>query len=619
MATFNASVERTYLSRVKPVKRRLPPQLLSTFVFTILQPVTFVLLSTFKEQPIKAATRKRRTTPSSVPSPSPRQLDNVFIDALAKACSCRLHTRPSLAQAIVSNPGHMYHKARRRNAYDAGRQMRHLHRASFRPSSPTTLRSLSRDDYLNILDYYRESYSTHTDTLAEIPSTPPNLSVLRCENDELSNSTPGTHTGVKEPLPPAYESARGKFSPALAHLLKVLERDDCTHEEAFEAYSNLPFPGVSYLLEDTCRLLFYRLSVVETKSRISKMRYLSVVDDMKSAGLSITPAEWNSAIAFCGQCLTYITAADVEIALRMWTEMEQEANIRGGTVTFNILFDLAAKAEKFVLAEMILKEMGDRDLKYNRYSRNAFIFYYGLKGDGAGVRKAYREYVEAGEIVDTVVMNTVITALIRAGEPAAAEQVYERMKRMHTKQTGHGIPLGNWRETRDLGRLLNRAARHFKNDSGKLRQLQEEQSIAPDTRTYLHLVEYHASQSGEIRRIAVLLSEMQHLGLPVHGRIFTKLFKGFAFHGGVRYTSWTRSRLESVWESMLEASDQGPDNVSVPKWMVIWAVRAFERCAGRQRTLEIWSELRRRWEPGDGDMNFVMSMLRTILDSGQYE
>ena len=615
MSTFNASVERTFSSQVKHVKRPLPPQLL-TFVFTILQPVTFVLLNAFKEQPIKAATRKRRITPPSVSSSSPRQIDNVFIDALAQACSCRLLTRSSLAQAIVSNPDHTYHKARRRNAFDTRRQIRHLHRASFPPSSPTTIRPLSRDEYLNILDYYRESYSTHTDTFVEVAPSPLNSSILKCENDRLL--TPGIHADIKGPLSPAHESARGIASPDLAHLLKVLERDDCTHEEAFEAYSKLPFPGVSNLSEDTCRLLFRRLSVLEKKSRTSKMRYLSVVDDMKTAGLSNTPAEWNSAISFCGQCLTYITAADVEIALRMWTEMEQEANIRGGIVTFNILFDLAAKAQKFVLAEMILKEMGDRDLKYNRYSRNAFIFYHGLKQDGVGVRRAYREYVEAGEVVDTVVLNTVITALIRAGEPAAAEQVYERMKRMHTKQTGRDIPLGNWREIRDLGRLLDRAARHLKNDTEKLRQLQEEQSIAPDIRTYIHLVNYHASQSGEIRRIAVLLSEMRHLGIPMHGRIFVKLFKGFAYHGGVRYTPWTRHRLEAVWESMLEASDQGADNVRVLKWMVIWAVKAFERCAGRQRTLQIWSELKRRWEPGDGDIDFVMYILRATLDSGHY-
>lgn len=608
MASLNASAERNSSSQVKPVKRPLGPQLL-TVVFTFVQPATFALLSTLKEQAIKAASRKHRPT-SSIPSPDPRQLDNIFIDALAKACSCRQH-RASVPLAIASTPGSLYHKARRRNAYDAGRQRRHLHRVAMPRSPPATLRPLTRDDYLSMLDYYRESYSTQTGGLDVLPPAIPTLSALKSANAIIPPLE--VHTGNEEPPSPVYEELNDNQLPALAHLLRILGRDDCTHEEAFEAYSALPFPGVSYLSNDTRRLLFRRLSVLETKGRTSKMRYLSVVDDMKSTDLPMTAAEWNSAIAFCGKCFTRLTAVDVENALTTWKEMEQEATVRGGTITFNILFDMAAKAGKFALAEMILKEMGDRNLEYNRYSRIAFIFYHGLRGDGDGVRRAYREYVEAGEIVETVVLNCVITALIRAGEPAAAEQVYERMKRMHSKQTGRHITPSNWREVRDLGRLLNQAAQRFSKDPTRLHQLREEQSIAPDLTTYAHLVEYHASQTGELRRIVALLAEMQHLGLPMHGRIFTKLFKGFTYHGGVRYTSWTRARLERVWESMLEVSDQGLDDVRVMKWMVFWAVKAFERCAGRQRTLEIWSELRQRWRPAEGELEYVMEILREIF------
>ncbi len=610
MATLNASMERKSSSRVKPVKRPLGPQLL-TFVFTFLQPATFLLLSTFKEQPIKAATKKQRATPSSTSSPSPRQLDNIFIDALAKACLCRQHTRVNVARAAASYPGYLYHRARRRKAYDAGRQIRHLHRTAIPPHPPAKQRHLSRDDYLSMLDYYRESYSTQADALAELQPATGDLAMSKEENAILS--PPEVHSCNEEPSSPAYDKIDDSDLPALNHLLEAVQRDDCTHEEAFEAYSALPFPGVSYLSPHTRRLLFRRLSVLEKKSRNSKMRYLSVVDDMNSTDLPMTPAEWNSAIAFCGQCFGHLTSVDVENALRTWKEMEQEASIRSGSITFNILFDMAAKAGKFALAEMILKEMGDRKLGYSRYSRVAFIFYHGLRGDGDAVRRAYREFVEAGEIVDTVVMNCVITSLIQAGEPAAAEQVYERMKRMHAKQTGHRLPPGNWRELRDLGRLLDRAAQDFKHDPRKLQQLREEQSIAPDIQTYARFIEYHVSHTGELRRIAAFLAEMRDGGLPMHGRIFTKLFKGFTYHGGVRYTPWTRGRLEIVWGSMLEAVDQGLGDIRVMKWMVLWAVQAFDRCAGRQRALEIWSELRQRWEPGDGDVAFVMAKLGKIL------
>ena len=405
--------------------------------------------------------------------------------------------------------------------------------------------------------------------------------------------------------------------PGLRNFLQVLHRDDCTHEEAFEAYSKLPSPGVSLLSYKTIRLLFRRLSAMERKDRDSQLRYLSVVDDMKACDFPLKEEEWNSAIAFCGQCFARIKAAEVESALRTWKEMEQEACVKSGNVTFNILFDMAAKAGKFVLAEMILTEMEARKLSINRYARVGLIYYHGLRGDGDGVRTAYREFVEAGEIVDTVVMNCVIASLIRAGEPSAAEQVYERMKRMLAKHTGHSIPSLNWKERRDLGRLLERVAQQFKNQPSKLQQVRDEQFLAPDLHTYAIFVEHHATKTGELRRIATLLTEMQHLGIPMHGRIFLKLFKGFAYNGGLRYTSWTKTRLESVWNSLLEILDQETEvEVRIMKWMVIWSVRAFERCAGRERTLEIWEELRRRWKPGKGEGEEVMGMLRDILKVG---
>ena len=613
MVTLNASVERNPICHVRTIKRPWRLQLLTLF-FTFLQPVTLALLSNLKEQPIKAATKKHPPTPSSIsPYPKPR-FDDIFMDALAKACSCRQRIRPGLAQAIASNPGYSYHKARRRKADGAERQMRHLH-CTATPSYPhAQLRPLSHDDYLCMLDYYRESYSTQASATAELPAPTRMFSALRKENATIQPLE--VHTGIGEPQSPLYKhktQIAGSYSPSLAHLLDVLRRDDCTHEEAFRAYSALPSPGVSYLSRGMRLVLFRRLSIMEKKTRIAKLQYLSVVDDMKSAGLSMSSPEWNSAIAFCGQCFTHIAAVDVNDALGTWKEMERVANVRGGSVTFNILFDMATKAGKFVLAEMILKEMDDRKLKYTRFSRNAFIFYHGLRGDGDGVRRAYREFVEAGEIVDTVVLNCVILSLIRAGEPAAAEQVYERMKRMYTKQTGYPLQQDNWRKVRDLGILLDRAAQRFRGDPEKLRLLQEKQSIAPNIRTYAHMIEYHASETGELRRIAALLAEMQQLGIPMHGRLFTKLFKGFTYHGGERYTSWTKERLELVWEWMLGVVDQKLDGVRVMKWMVVWALRAFERCAGRRRMLEIWSELRRRWKPGSGDMEFVMTILHHKL------
>ena len=585
-----------------------------TFLFTFLQPATFALLSTVKEQPMKAATKKHR--PKASPQP-PRQMDNIFIDALVRACSCRQHTRSSLAQTSMPNPGHIYHKARRRQNYDAGRQVRHLHRAVLPPRPPTMRTPLSRDEYISMLDYYREPYSTKATMEANLPSPlPATIFAPRFEHTRphLLERPP---VRVGEPPTPRLEARDlnelSKDPSVIGDFVKILEDSDCTHEEAFEAYSALPFPGVAHISEHIRRLLFRRISVMEKKCKDSMLRYLSVVDDMKAANLPMTQAEWNSAIAFCGQCFARIKDEDLESAFRTWIEMRDEANVQHGNVTFNILFDIAAKAGRFALAEKILQEMEAKELSINRYARVGIIYYHGLKGDGEGVRRAYRELVEAGEIVDTVVLNCVIASLIKAGEPAAAEQVYERMKRMLSKHTGRPIPSLNWREVRDLGRVLDRAARQFKSHPARLQQLQDEQFLAPNLHTYAIFVEHHVSTTGEFRRIAALLTEMQHLGVPMHGRIFIKLFKGFAYHGGIRYSSWTKARLESVWTSLLDVLDQRLNDVRIRKWMVIWIVRAFECCAGRERTLEVWTELRKMWEPGSGEVEAVMGTLKDIL------
>jgi len=460
-----------------------------------------------------------------------------------------------------------------------------------------------------MLDFYGESYSTKAlwaEAEASLP--PPMLVAPKTPGDRPMLAVVGP---PPEPLPPPLVlDIPSHDHPKLDQLVRTLENSACTHEEAFTAYLELPSPGVSYLSSEICRLLFRRLSVIEKKNRHARMRYLRIMEDMHSCDLPLEEAEWNSAIAFCGQC--FASDREVDTAVQIWSEMEQDAGIKGGMVTFNILFDMFAKAGKFVYAERVLQEMEARKLSINRYARIGFIYYHGLKSDGDGVRKAYREFVEAGEIVDTVVMNCVVASLIRAGEPAAAEQVYERMKLMLAKHTGKKFSSLSWRQTRDLGRTLDRAVRLLKDQPAKLQQLQDEQFLAPNLHTYAIFVEHYASEMGELRRVAALLNEMQDLGVPMHGRIFLKVFKGFAKHGGIRYTSWTAGRLERVWKSLLEVLDQDTD-VKVMKWMVIWSVRAFERCAGRERTLEIWAELRKRWKPSGDDEAAVFTVLRDTL------
>jgi len=179
------------------------------------------------------------------------------------------------------------------------------------------------------------------------------------------------------------------------------------------------------------------------------------------------------------------------------------------------------------------------------------------------------------------------------------------------------MPDLSWRERRDMGRFFDNAARSFQDGPVKLQQLRDEQLLAPDLHTFAIFMDHHASQTGDFYSIVALLTEMQHLGVAMHGRIFLKIFKGFAFHGGEPYTNWTKAHLESVWNAWLTAMDEEND-LKIMKWGVVWSVRAFDRCTDRNRTLEVWAELRRRWDPDDyGQVESAMGILRDILEASQ--
>lgn len=531
-----------------------------------------------------------------------QQMDNIFIDALVKAASCRQHAS---SRTSTSTLPFTFHRARRRQQVLAAPN----HDRAFHvpPSgcgqSIAASAEITREDYKNMLDYYYETHDGHRTSFED--SATSRLPYLETED---------LQSGVKALVPTEQQGHANDETLVIENFLRALKDEKVAAETLYELYQALPLPRATYLSEDLRHSLLSRLSVVERKNQQTMLRYFSVMDDMKAAGLKLTSGEWSSAIAFAGRCITRVTAAEVESALHIWKEMELVANVKGTNVTFNILFDIATKAGKFVLAEMILKEMKARGLAVNRFARVGLIYYYGLKGDGDGVRKAYREFVEAGEIVDTVVLNCVVVSLIRAGELPAADHVYERMKKMHARKTGARLPGRDWKGSRELGRMLNRAAKSYRRDPEKRQRLQDEQSLAPNLHTFSIFVEHHVTSTGELQRVATLLDEMQFFDVALDGRMFVKLFKGFATHGGIRYSSWTRARLESVWVSFQKVIDEEIEDIRVGKWISIWALRAFTKCCGNERTLQIWEELKSRWKPDASESEIIIGVLNKLLN-----
>lgn len=462
---------------------------------------------------------------------------------------------------------------------------------------------LTKEDYLNLVDLY--FYSHNSRFSPESPDASPNPIIVEDYASKLSSD-------YNQPQPDAAEdvsastisffdeiekylkSTRRRELAIMRLFVDLLLNDNSNNLMLFEAYKQLPRPGVAYLPKGVIRLFLQRMGTPGVRTKEAMIRYLSLVDDMQEAKIPITTSEWSTAIFLAGRTRTDFRDVEVSRAFDLWRQMENEAGVRSSYVTFNILFDIAARAGKFALAENVLAEMFKRDLRLNKLGRISLIYYHGLRGDGDGVRKAYHDYVEAGEIVDTRVLNCVISSLINAQESAAAEQIYQRMRDLQKtfvrgirpdgkealfkRHPGPGSSkLGDEMAANALGRTLLRSA-NLKNTAPEAHQrLQASMPLTPDWITFRSMINYHATISGDLDRLTVLLSEMiEDYKIPCYPSLYQILFKGFAINGSKVNTAstWNKKRLDLTWNACRSALKVGaalaanidPESISLPKF-----------------------------------------------------
>jgi len=520
-------------------------------------------------------------------------MDNLFIQALARAASCRQHAKPISVSTL-------HHKPRRKNL------ARHVSTEPERGGPIKAARQFAERELKALVDYYGIELDTSKEK--EEDYIDEGLLVWNVGNDH-----------VPWPLRDPADAA------TITKLEELLKDEETSHQLIFDTYQLLPAPRVVYLTQDTIRLMLHNLSILERPSLEAMQRFLSILDDMKHAHIHIIRSEWTTAIRLAGRFLGKVSTEEVQSAMSIWREMENRANVKGGPVTFNVLFDVAVKAGKYSLAETFLKELRARRYRINRHFRISLIYYYGVLQNGSGIRKVYQDLVEAKDIVDTVVMNAVIAALIRAGEPAAAEQVFERMKRLDANRTigfpgNTGFGTATWRQQRALGLHLTYEGRRIRvsTDPQDYTDLQGWAPIAPNSRTYSLLIRYHARTAGNLDRVNELLREMGYNGVPLEGSIFIVMFHAFVNFGDMRYTVWTRDRLEQTWSEYLNAVKIGLGRTWISKLAVISALRAFKRCTDEERTLQAWEEAKTVWNPNEEEVESVMRVLRESVPKGNF-
>jgi pentatricopeptide repeat protein len=475
---------------------------------------------------------------------------------------------------------------------------------------------------------------------------------------EQESKPPYTERVVLEPQDEKHASLLERLYRALAK-----EPGTASLNRIWHKYTFLPTPRLRYMSDKMIRRLFGHLTWVENahSDARTRRRYFTLLEDCVGEQIPLTAVEWSAAMNFAGRAVKHGTDNEVKDAVELWLKME-ESGVKANNVTFNILFYVAVKAGRFALADTIYNELVSRNMELDRYFRASMIYYAGTKGDGDAVRKAFNDMVNAGEIIDTTVMNCVVLSFIRAGEPEAADHVFRKMKALHESKFGSNYP-EDWRARRKMGKLLNetgqrlRAERkdhensffgaHYSSDD-KREQIQEATPIAPDARTYRLLLRYNTRVSGDLDRVRELLEENKERGFRIHGSVYLNIFSAFIIHGGYVHSAWKPSILESYWRDFLEASsapnagqwlssgentiqmldfdaapplddaeafagpdglmemeedDQGPDLIAEEDrppcftlGLAITVLRAFHKCCGMQRTIQVWNDIASRWK-----------------------
>lgn len=543
-----------------------------------------------------------------------RSAEDIFYEALARVSLCKHHAR---FHTIHIRPGSrgISSASRRRNV---GSQFFNFSSQEGRkkPAHALAAAEVSQEELRSLVDVYDPYQKSLEDPKPRAATGDAVINVRRVKSKEEQEAQ------EQQPLRHVWK-ADEHVQQAIMKLNQLLDDTLVPHSILFDAYHALPAPRVAYLTDETIHSLFKHLRVVEYKNETSMLRYFCLMDDMTTAGIPPDRASWNSAIAFAGRWVRKVQEHQVETAMQIWLRMEREAGITADNVTFNILFDVATKAGKFALAEVILREMEDREMNATRFLRVGKIYFYGLKRDGEAVRRSYKELVNSGDFVDTAVLNCVIASLIRAGEASAAEFIFERMKRMSDEKKGARPAPRGWRGQRDLATLLMNAAHQLRLDPEGRGPIQDATPVTPNLHTYRILIRYHALEAGNIDRMTELIYELQAVGLDLHGSIFYHVFRGFREHGGVRYSSWTKNRLDKWWmvflaqvEQYREVNETNDESVSsdergsyIDLGIAIAALRAYEKCAGKEAVLGVWGEILERWTPEKRDLEIVNETL----------
>lgn len=345
-------------------------------------------------------------------------------------------------------------------------------------------------------------------------------------------------------------------------LLPAIDDRTKSNQYVFSLYKRLPSPGISLLSVEERAQLLHRFAHPQDRRRSNARYFLSLFNDMIEAGFKLSKSVCTSAIYFTGHKVPRLEKRDLMDAIAIWHRMESTYGIEADDVVFELLYRIATLSGHFAVADRLYQEMQKRGLRLSRRGHVTMLHSYGLRGDVEGIHKTFEELVSSGEVVDTTVLNCLISSLLNAGDLDTAQKIYSRMMRDSAKslaksmtQHSKAVLLPSTSTDFAVRRSRSQNLCAIFEAYLEIRKKQANQQVpelyvpvVPNIRTFAILFRYHCLSSGDMTAVRKLLDDMEKFfESPPRVIIYYFLFRGFGIHTSAQ--GWTEKLLLGAWDA----------------------------------------------------------------------
>jgi hypothetical protein len=420
---------------------------------------------------------------------------------------------------------------------------------------------------------------------------------------------------------------------------------DMSADEVWERYQLLPEPRCLSLSRSALHLVLRELSRARPRTRQNEARYLSILNGMRKEGIELTLSDWSAAISYVGRSRKQPDEHALQRCIALWHEMEM-GGLKADRGVFNNLLDVAVRAHRYQAIDVLRAEMHQRGIVPDRYTYCILITLAGKQRQGDQVRWLYREMVQAGEIVDIVVINSVIHGLLSAGEAEAAEHIYFRIRRLFMDAIEE---LGLTPDAPERGDIVRAYTRQFQERARENRKkialglVLDEHDIsprfavrhpywmAPNHVTLGLLLQHHCTVTGDFEKVLALLEDRKLLSIPEDQALYQALFQGFASFADPSKAStpeasnWTASRLSHIFESLIDTLQRqyhDSETKVIPAWarirltqgLTLSVLRAYGRLFRPYKIRGCYRALEKLWLLQGGAKNRMSSNVKACFE-----